>query len=146
MLDQELNRSFVALLFNSRNRIRFAMDDKFKPLGITDATWRTLYFLRREGDGVKQKELARTMGIEGPSLVRLLDSLSAKGLIERRIDPLDRRARTIHLTQQAEPLLSVLDQNAVQVYNELLSDVEDSDIQTAMRIFRQILDSGACHE
>ncbi|MFT7091559.1 MAG: MarR family transcriptional regulator for hemolysin, partial [Candidatus Azotimanducaceae bacterium] len=64
-----LNQRFVALLFNTRNRIRFAMDDRFKPLGITDATWRTLFFLRQD-NGTSQKQLALTMGIEGPSLVR----------------------------------------------------------------------------
>ena len=91
---RELNQIFVSLLFNARNKVRFAMDDQFKPLDITDATWRTLYFLRQEGDGVQQKELARTMGIEGPSLVRLLDNLSEKKLIERRADLSDRRSET----------------------------------------------------
>ena len=69
-MSDDFNQKFVSLLFNARNRIRFAMDDEFKPLNITDATWRTLYYLRQEGDGVQQKELAQVMGIEGPSLVR----------------------------------------------------------------------------
>ncbi|MEX2326817.1 MAG: MarR family transcriptional regulator, partial [Pseudomonadales bacterium] len=68
-------QQFVISLFNVRNRVRFAMDDAFRPMGITDATWRTLFYLEQTGDGVFQKDLATVMGIEGPSLVRLLDSL-----------------------------------------------------------------------
>ncbi len=130
---------FVSLLFNARNRLRFAMDDEFKPMGITDATWRTLYFLRQEGDGVQQKELARVMSIEGPSLVRLLDNLAEKQLIERRTDPGDRRSKTIHLTPQSEPLLAKLDEHARHVREGLLSNITDADIQTCTKVFNQIL-------
>ena len=136
---RELNQIFVSLLFNARNKVRFAMDDQFKPLDITDATWRTLYFLRQEGDGVQQKELARTMGIEGPSLVRLLDNLSEKKLIERRADPSDRRSKTIHLTAQAQPLLEELDQYAREVRSELFAEISDADLQTCVRVFERIL-------
>lgn len=135
----DLHQAFVYLLFNARNRIRFAMDDAFKPLGITDATWRTLFFLRREGDGVQQKELAHVMGIEGPSLVRLLDSLSQKELIERRTDPEDRRSKTIHLTSQAQPLLANLDEHAREVRHRLLQNTSEADIQTCIKVLNQIL-------
>ena len=139
---KNLNQRFTALLFNTRNRIRFAFDDKFKPLDITDATWRTLYFLRQEGDGVQQKELANAMGIEGPSLVRLLDNLSEKGFIERKSDPGDRRSKTIHLTAEVEPLLAKLDKNAAQVRKELFAGIDEKDMQTCIRVFDQILARG----
>ena len=138
-MNKERNQAFVALLFNSRNWIRFAIDDKFKPLGITDATWRTLYFLRQEGNGVQQKLLANAMGIEGPSLVRLLDNLAGKGFIERRTDPLDRRSKTIHLTKQVEPLLEELDKNAREVHSDLFADISETDINTCIKVFEQIL-------
>lgn len=136
---KDLNQTFTALLFNARNRIRFAFDDKFKPLDITDATWRTLYFLRQSGDGVQQKVLANTMGIEGPSLVRLLDNLSEKGFIERRSDPNDRRSKTIHLTPAVEPLLAQLDKNAAEVRREIFEGIDKQDVQTCIRVFEQIL-------
>jgi MarR family transcriptional regulator for hemolysin len=44
------------------------------------------------------------MSIEGPSLVRLLDSLERRGFIERREDESDRRARGIHLTRAGRDL------------------------------------------
>ena len=130
---------FVQLVFNTRNRIRFAFDEKFKPKGITDATWRTLFYLRQEGNGVNQKELARTMGIVGPSLVRLLDNLSDKDLILRKIDSSDRRSKTIHLSESASKLLTELDQLALEARQEILGDIPAKDIQTCIEVFSKIL-------
>ena len=73
-------------------------------IGLTEATWRPLVYVRRLGDGVRQKELATALSIEGPSLVRLLDNLERRGLIERREDETDRRARGIHLTRAGREL------------------------------------------
>ena len=115
------------------------MDDKFKPIGITDATWRTLYFLRQEGNGLQQKELARTMGIESPSLVRLLDNLADKALIERRTDPTDRRSNTIYLTKKSEALFEQLDELSKQARESLLKDISEQDIDTCVRVFEHIL-------
>lgn len=137
---QELDQQFVSLLFHARNRIRFAMDDRFRPMGITDATWRTLYFLRQD-DGVSQKHLAKTMAIEGPSLVRLLDSLASKGLIERRSDPNDRRINNIYLTEKAGGLLVELDQVSQQVRSELLADIPQQELKTCIRVLTQVLEA-----
>ncbi|MFT7245596.1 MAG: MarR family transcriptional regulator for hemolysin [Candidatus Azotimanducaceae bacterium] len=135
---QDLHQRFVALLFNTRNRIRFAMDDRFKPLGITDATWRTLFFLRQD-NGPSQKQLALTMGIEGPSLVRLLDQLETKGFIERRTDANDRRSKTIHLTDHADSLLADLDKVARSVRADLTAGISEQDLAVCVKVMEQIL-------
>ncbi|XOV90576.1 MAG: MarR family winged helix-turn-helix transcriptional regulator [Pseudomonadota bacterium] len=131
--------NFVAALFNARNRIRFAMDDAFRPLGITDATWRTLFFLEQEGNGVSQKRLATTMGIEGPSLVRLLDNLEERGLIERQISKEDRRKKLVHLTKKAEELLIELHEVATETRQAILARVSDAELKTCLRVFDHIL-------
>src|SRR3546814_1064441 len=79
-------------------RLRQAVDTELRAYGLTEATWRPLAYVGRLGDGVRQKDLATALGIEGPSLVRLLDTLERRGLVERREDDADRRARGIHLT------------------------------------------------
>tara|TARA_R110002072_G_scaffold59158_1_gene150695 strand:- start:35678 stop:36118 length:441 start_codon:yes stop_codon:yes gene_type:complete len=140
--DIPLDQRFVALLFNTRNRIRFAMDDRFKPMGITDATWRTLYFLR-QGDGISQKELALTMGIEGPSLVRLLDQLASKGFIERRIDGTDRRSKTIHLTAHAAETLVDLDKVAKSVRQDIMKGVRKKDLAICVKVLEQIMEDNS---
>lgn len=136
---QEIDQQFVSLLFHARNRIRFAMDDRFKPMGITDATWRTLYYLRQE-DGVSQTHLAKAMAIEGPSLVRLLDNLAKKDLIERRNDATDRRINNIYLTEHAEELLLELDIASRAVRADLLAGIDQQDIETCIRVMSHILE------
>jgi MarR family transcriptional regulator for hemolysin len=59
-------------------------------------------------EGLKQAELADMLDLQPISLTRLLDGLSDNGLIERRPDPEDRRAKRLYLTAAARPLLEQL--------------------------------------
>ncbi|MEX2489945.1 MAG: MarR family transcriptional regulator [Pseudomonadales bacterium] len=141
MTDREDNpkTDFFSLLFMTRNRIRFALDDHFRPMGLTDATWRTLFYLDQMGNGVSQKQLARVMSIEGPSLVRLLDNLEARHLIERQPSLNDRRAKSVHLTSEAMPLIETLRESAAVIRQELLQDVSDEEVRCCLRVFDAIL-------
>ena len=85
-------------------RLRQAVDAELRAFGLTEATWRPLAYVGRLGGGVRQKELATALSIEGPTLVRLLDNLERRGLIERREDETDRRARGIYLTRAGREL------------------------------------------
>jgi len=69
----------------------------------TRAQWAVLVALARR-EGLRQVQLADILEIEAITLVRLLDRLEEAGLVERRADPTDRRARTLHLTPAARPV------------------------------------------
>ena len=97
----------------SRDRLGFLMvtltrqwrrfvEEQLAVSGLTDATWTPLLHLRAWGDGVTQKELAERVGLDGSSLVRLLDILEGKGWVERRADPADRRSKRIFLTEEGK--------------------------------------------
>jgi MarR family transcriptional regulator, transcriptional regulator for hemolysin len=73
--------------------------------GTTRAQWQVLVTLSRN-EGIRQITLADLLEIEPITLVRLLDRLEESGLVERRLDPTDRRARTLHLTEAARPLIA----------------------------------------
>ncbi len=76
-------------------RWRRALDAHLVASGLSDATWVPLVHLHELGDGVTQKQLAARVGLDGSSLVRLLDILSRQGLLERRTDTADARARLV---------------------------------------------------
>ena len=78
---------------------RGAADKALADYGLSQATAWPVILAGRLGDGVRQGALAEALGVEGPSLVRVLDQLVAAGLMERREDPHDRRAKTLHLTE-----------------------------------------------
>ena len=109
-------------------RWRQVLDSEFQAAGLTDATWRPLMHLHLLGDGVRQKDLAASIGIEGPSLVRLIDTLVVKGLIQRSEDGTDRRAKLLCLTQEGQLIVARIHEIVAPLENELLSPFSDREI------------------
>jgi MarR family transcriptional regulator for hemolysin len=87
--------------------LRTYADQKASQFGITRAQWVVLVRLDRF-EGIKQSELAEMLDLQPITLTRLLDRLCDSGLIERRADPNDRRAKRLYLTAAARPLLERL--------------------------------------
>ena len=84
------------------------MDEELSGYGLTDATWRPLFHLGRLGDGIRQTELAEALGIQGPSLVRLLDNLERDGLISRTVFPVVPPRVDYALTDLGKSLLGLV--------------------------------------
>src|SRR5579859_6541075 len=119
-------------------RIRQAVDAELRVYGLSEATWRPLAYLGRLGEGIRQKELAHALGIEGPSLVRLLDSLERRGLVERRADERDLRAHGIYLTRSGRQLQGRVLRISESIQRRLLSAVRKSDLDACDRAFLAI--------
>jgi MarR family transcriptional regulator for hemolysin len=119
-------------------RLRQSVDAELRAFGLTEATWRPLVYVRRLGDGVRQKELATALSIEGPSLVRLLDNLERRGLIERRADESDRRARGIYLTRAGRELAKRAAKVGGEIQMRLLSHVPSEDLEACLRVLGSI--------
>jgi MarR family transcriptional regulator for hemolysin len=104
--------------------------------GISEACASPLLLIGRLGDGVRQVTVAQAAGIEGPSLVRLLDQLCANGLVCRAEDPLDRRAKSLCLTESGRALATVLEERLVALRREVLANVSQADLEATMRVLR----------
>jgi MarR family transcriptional regulator for hemolysin len=116
-------------------RLRQAVDSELAAFGLTEATWRPLAYVGLLGEGVRQRELAAALGIEGPSLVRLLDSLERRGLIERREHKGDRRVRGIYLTTSGRELQRRVLRVSESVQMRLLAAVPQADLKVCARVF-----------
>lgn len=101
------NREFAFLLNDVARLLRTYADYKAAQFGMTRAQWAVLVRLERS-EGLKQSELAETLDLQPITLTRLLDKLAENGLIERRPDAADRRAKRLFLTPTARPLLEQL--------------------------------------
>jgi MarR family transcriptional regulator for hemolysin len=84
---------------------------------------------------MRQGVLAEELGVEGPSLVRILDQLCAANLVERRDDPNDRRAKTLHLTAEGQALAGVVEDAVQVVRTRVLAGVSDVNLATTLRAF-----------
>jgi MarR family transcriptional regulator, transcriptional regulator for hemolysin len=87
--------------------LRTFADQRARSLNMTRAQWAVLVKLQR-CEGVKQSELAESLDLAPITLARLIDKLTASGLVERRADAADRRANRLHLTAKAGPTLEQL--------------------------------------
>ena len=101
------NRELAFSIMDVARLMRTYADQKARHYGMTRAQWGVLVRLDRS-EGLKQAELAEILDLQPITLTRLLDRLSANGLIERRSDPNDRRANRLYLTPAARPLLDRL--------------------------------------
>src|SRR5579863_8872809 len=107
MLPRTLNREFAIVLKDVARMIRTYADQTASQYGVTYAQWVVLARLDRF-ERLKQSELAEMLDLQPITLTRLLDRLCDSGLIERRADPNDRRAKRLYLTAEARPLLERL--------------------------------------
>ncbi len=101
------NREFAFILNDVARLLRTYADYKAAQFGMTRAQWVVLVRVDRS-EGLNQSELAEVLDLQPITLTRLLDKLCDSGLIERRPDPNDRRAKRLFLTAAARPLLKQL--------------------------------------
>jgi MarR family transcriptional regulator, transcriptional regulator for hemolysin len=128
MLPLSINREFAFELNDVARMLRTYADQKAAQFGITRAQWVVLARLDRS-EGLKQSELADILDLQPISLTRLLDKLCESGLIERRSDPVDRRAKRLFLTPAARPLLEKLGNLGEELMGTALSGVEPESVQ-----------------
>jgi MarR family transcriptional regulator for hemolysin len=102
--------------------LRTYADYKAGQFGVTRAQWAVLARLDRF-EGLKQSELAEMLDLQPITLTRLLDRLCDHGLIERRADPNDRRAKRLFLTDAARPVLEQLGELGEEVMTATLAGV-----------------------
>ena len=127
----------------SRDRLGFLMvtltrqwrrfvEEQLAANGLTDATWTPLLHLRAWGDGVTQKELAERVGLDGSSLVRLLDILESKGWVERRADTADRRSKRIFLTAEGNQAVDQIRATMLEAERSLLQDLDEAEVEAML--------------
>jgi MarR family transcriptional regulator, transcriptional regulator for hemolysin len=128
VLPLSTNREFAFTLNDVARMLRTCADHKAAQFGITRAQWVVLARLDRS-EGLKQSELAEILDLQPISLTRLLDKLCDGGLIERRADPIDRRAKRLFLTPAARPLLEKLSALGEELMATALLGVDRESVQ-----------------
>ncbi len=103
MSDDNLDRVFPFIVGDVSRLLRKHFDQRAKSLGLTRSQWRVLAHLGRH-EGIIQTGLAEILEIENITLGRHIDRLEEAGWVERRRDPLDRRAWCLYLTERAHPV------------------------------------------
>jgi MarR family transcriptional regulator for hemolysin len=126
-------------------RWRNVMNEDLYEFGQSHVRWGTLYWISVFGDRVNQTQLAERMGIEQPTLGRVLRELEAVGLIARRAPSGDRRARVISLTPASKPLMQKINRIQNTVRASLLKGIDPTELASCLAVFARILDNADQH-
>src|ERR1044071_10230873 len=120
---------FGQLVHGTARAWRLKLDERLKPMGLSQAKWRTLLHLSLAGDALTQAEIAERLGIEQPSLVTLLHRLENEGWITRESSVHDRRCKMVFLGQRAQRVISQINAAAEKLRHELLKNVSAADLR-----------------
>src|ERR1043165_9861750 len=115
--------AFGPLLHGTARAWRLNLDERLKPMGLSQAKWRTLLHLSIARGPLTQAEIAARLGIEEPSLVTLLHRLEDEGWVQRRAAPHDRRCNTVHLARRAQRVIAQINSTAADLRHELLAEI-----------------------
>jgi len=125
------NREILFLISDVGRLLRTYADQKARQFGMTRAQWAVLLKLERH-EGVQQSDLAEFLEIQPITLTRLVDRLCDSGLIERRPDPNDRRAKRLYLTAAARPLLEKISEQVEEVAEEVLAGLDPQSVDAVL--------------
>jgi MarR family transcriptional regulator, transcriptional regulator for hemolysin len=106
--------------------LRKRFEQRARDLGLTRSQWQTLAYLS-QNEGIHQGGLADILEIEPITLVRILDKLEARGLVERRQHAADRRIWLLFLTPEAHPLLAEIRGIGEATRAEALTGISDQE-------------------
>jgi MarR family transcriptional regulator for hemolysin len=136
----DTTEKFGQLLHGTARAWRQKLDERLRPMGLSQAKWRTLMHLSLAGDALTQAEIAARLGVEEPTVVTLLHRLERENWITRTNSALDRRCKMVLLGRRAQRVITEINSSANTLRNQLLADISSSDLQMCMKVLARIRD------
>lgn len=124
----EVHRDLLFLLHDVARLLRVDADKRARQHGMTRAQWAILIWLERQ-PGLSQKELSEILEVEPITVARLIDRLEARGMVERRPDPRDRRIWRLHLLSPAHDVLQEIDDQRADMTRFVTAGIDDKSIE-----------------
>jgi len=138
MEDRLRNFGFLLKEVTRRYTNRFEVRAAEIPLNLAQA--KALVRLEKN-EGVSQARLAELAEVDPMTMVRILDRMEAEGVLERRPDPADRRARCLYLTAKARPILSEIWRLSDEIRAEIFANVSKAEREQFMDVLQRVYDN-----
>lgn len=133
-------RNFGFLLTQVSRKYLQRFEQRAKEIALTLPTCKVLANIERN-EGVNQTRLTELTALDSMAIVRILDRLEADGLVERRPDPTDRRARCLYLTSKATPTLQQIWQLAAQTRAEVFAGISETERESFLDVLSRLSDN-----
>ncbi|MBY6159139.1 MAG: MarR family transcriptional regulator [Pseudomonadota bacterium] len=115
-------------------------DSLLKPHDMTMSQGWVLVHLLRE-NGLRQSELAERLEVATVTTSKLIDRLEARGYVERRTDPEDRRSNRVFATDQAKAIVKIMTKTIYDVDEIANVGIEQADLETTGKVLSRMRDN-----
>jgi len=130
----DLEERFSGALHNASRAWRQALDRRLKYLGVSQASWMTIAVAAKARAPLSQSELADRLGVEGATMVAMVDRLVKAGLVVREPSTTDRRVKRVVLTLAGNLLYDKVRAEAAAFSKELLANMDPEALLAATEV------------
>jgi MarR family transcriptional regulator for hemolysin len=129
---------FSGALHNTARAWRQGIDRQLKDLGVSQAGWMTIAMVAKAAEPPSQKQLADLLGVEGPTVVAMVDRLVTAQMVVREASLLDRRVKLIRLTPAGDALYARVKIEADAFRTSVLAGLDPAAIDAATALMETI--------
>jgi MarR family transcriptional regulator for hemolysin len=137
---RELYLAFARQMMLSGRRWRARFNERMKSVSQTHARFAVLFWINDSGNAIGQRDLAERMGIEEPTLARLLDALEGQGMVKRSPSPFDRRAKLVSMTDAARPVLEEGNLQVALLIDEAFAEISKEEAEAGLHVLSKLDD------
>ena len=99
-----------------------------------------LILIGKHPEGIRQKMIAEEAGINQSSTSELIDKLENDGYIERRVDPTDKRATLLFLTELGAARADEVEDERKEMFKGLFAKLSEEEKQTLSDLLDKLLE------
>ena len=134
-LQLRLTRGFTIVA----RRWRKYLDEHLRRIGQSQARWEALFAVAMSRDGSALGAIAKRVGVEGPTFVRMIAQFEREGLVKRLSSTADRRASIIRITAKGEQVLTQMRDLTTKVRKEFLGDLSVDEVRRMLDMLEHML-------
>ena len=99
---------------------------------------RLLRIIQEKADGIRQKDLVEELKVNPSSVSEIISKLQAEGYVERTVDPMDKRATLITLTELGRARAYELEDERNERFSSLFSRLTDSEKEQLVELLEKL--------
>jgi len=134
----DLEERFSDALHSTARAWRQAVDRRLKRLGLSQASWMSIAVAAKARSPLSQSELADRLGVEGATMVAMVDRLVKAGLVVRQASSTDRRIKRVVLTEAGNRLYDTVKAEAAALRKELLANIDPKKLALATELLETL--------
>ena len=142
LADNQLDTSYLESLlgYNARRAALSVISvflQRMAPYGLRPVDFSVLTLIAHNA-GVTSRQICTALDILPPNLVGMIKALEARGLIERRPHPSDRRAQGLHMTAEGKRLQKAAQVTATELEQQAASRLSAKELDTLKTLLRRV--------